>query len=62
MKPEVQVIGEDGNVFAILARVSRALKRAGDREAARELQARVTSEAGSYEEALAIMEEYVTFK
>lgn len=28
-KPTVRLLGEDGNAFAILGRVSRALKRAG---------------------------------
>ena len=30
----VDLVGEDGNVFAIIGRVSNALKRAGYREAA----------------------------
>ena len=29
VKPEVKLIGEDGNAFAIMGRVTRALKRAG---------------------------------
>jgi hypothetical protein len=30
----VRLVGEDGNVFAIIARVCRALRRAGEPEAA----------------------------
>jgi len=28
-KPEVKLVGEDGNAFAIMGRVQRALKQAG---------------------------------
>ena len=28
-KPKVKLVGEDGNAFAIMGRVSKALKRAG---------------------------------
>ena len=35
-KPECQLTGEDGNAFAIIGRVSRALKQAGQPERAKE--------------------------
>jgi len=31
-KPIVKLVGEDGNAFAIIGRVSKALKRAGQEE------------------------------
>lgn len=35
---EVQLTGEDGNAFAIIGRVSKALKRAGESEGAADFQ------------------------
>jgi hypothetical protein len=32
IKPEVALVGEDGNAFAILGKVSKALKRAGNNQ------------------------------
>lgn len=58
MKPTAKVIGEDGNVFNILGICARALKKDGQQDKATEMQARVF-EADSYDEALAIMAEYV---
>ena len=57
-KPKVQLVGQDGNVFNLLAICTRALKRAGQSEKAKELQDRVTS-CDSYNKALVIMMEYV---
>lgn len=57
-KPEVQLTGTNGNVFALLARCDRALKQAGQRDRAEELRQRVFA-SGSYDEALALMMEYV---
>lgn len=51
-------IYNDGNIFAVMATATRALKRAGKRAEADELVNRVTS-CGSYHEALAIVFEYV---
>jgi hypothetical protein len=50
---EVQLSGEDGNVFAIIGRVRRALRRAGEQEAADEYTLDMTN-ACSYDEALQI--------
>jgi hypothetical protein len=57
-KPEAALIGADGNVFNLLGIASNALKRAGLREEAAEMRSRVM-DSGSYENALAIMTEYV---
>lgn len=47
---EVQLSGEDGNAFAILGTVSRALKRAGHGDAVSEFMDEAT--AGDYDELL----------
>jgi hypothetical protein len=60
-KPQAQVIGENGNVFNILAICSRALKRAGKRKEAYAMQNRVMNFAEDYDKALQIMMEYVEF-
>jgi len=57
-KPECQLIGEDGNVFNLVAIVSRTLKRAKQYDAAKEMANRVFK-CQSYDMALAIMGEYV---
>jgi len=57
-KPKVQLVGQDGNVFNLLGICTKALKRADQYEEAEEFQKRVMS-SDSYNEALAIMLEYV---
>ena len=57
-KPRCQFVGEDGNVFVLIGKASKTLKRAGLPDKAREMQERVTK-SQSYHEALAIMGEYV---
>jgi hypothetical protein len=57
-RPTVKLVGEDGNVFALLGSASRALKRAGLRDKAKEMTDRVMN-SDSYEQALRIMLEYV---
>ena len=57
-KPEVKLTTCDGNVFALTGRCMKALKRAGLRDAAKELAERVSA-CGSYDEALQTMMEYV---
>lgn len=54
----VKLVGEDGNVFFIIGKVSKALRRGGFPELAKEYQTRVMA-AGSYDEALGITMEYV---
>lgn len=57
-KPSVKLIGEDGNIFSILGRVSRTLKEDGKEEQAKEVSERVMA-SSSYGEALQIIMEYV---
>ena len=57
-KPKMQLIGQDGNIFAIMGRASRLLKNAGQSDKAKEMCNRVTA-SQSYSEALSIVSEYV---
>jgi len=57
-KPECQLSGTNGNIFALTARASSTLKRAGLKEQAKEMTSRVWS-AKSYDEALQIIMGYV---
>lgn len=54
----VKLIGEDGNVFNIIGIVSKALRREGLGEMAKEYAEKVMK-SGSYDEALQITMEYV---
>jgi len=56
-KPVAEVIGQDGNVFNLIGICSKALKRAGQPDKAKEMSERVFK-SGSYDEALVIMGEY----
>lgn len=51
------LVGEDGNAFAVLARVSKALRDSGQPEAAKEFVERAT--AGDYDHLLTVALEYV---
>lgn len=53
----VRLIGEDGNAFAIMGRVSKALKRGGHADLASEFIAEATS--GDYNHLLHTVHEYV---
>lgn len=57
-KPKMELLGQDGNIFGIMGRASRLLKRAGQHEQADEMISRVTA-CGSYDKALNIISEYV---
>ena len=57
-KPKMQLIGEDGNIFAILGCASGLLKDAGMKAQSDEMFERVTA-CGDYYEALNIISEYV---
>jgi len=57
-KPECPMVGEDGNVFAVIGRVSRALKRDGQPERAKEWQEKAVA-CGSYDAVLQLMFSYV---
>lgn len=54
---KVELIGQNGNAFSILGRVSKALKRAGHAEAAKEFLAEATT--GDYDHLLATAMAYV---
>lgn len=54
----VKIIGEDGNIFFIMGKVSRELKRNGQSAEAEEMCNRIYK-CGSYDEALCIVMEYV---
>ena len=55
---EVQLTGEDGNVFLVLGRVSRALKRAGYEDEVREFMDEATS--GDYDALLTTVQKWVS--
>ena len=57
-KPKCKLVGTDGNVFALAGRVSSVLKKAGQREKAREFTNKLP-ECKSYDEALLLMSKYV---
>ena len=58
LRPKMQLIGQDGNIFAIMGRASRLLKNSGQGEKAKEMRDRVMS-CDSYQKALNIISEYV---
>ena len=58
LRPKMQLIGQDGNIFAVMGRASRLLKSSGQREKAKEMCDRVTA-SKSYAEVLGIISEYV---
>lgn len=58
-KPDCELIGQDGNIFNLMGIASRTLKQNGLRDEASEMTARIVNDAGSYEEALHIIGEYV---
>ena len=57
-RPKMQLIGQDGNIFAIMGRASRLLKSCGQGDKAKEMRDRVMS-CDSYQKALSIVSEYV---
>jgi hypothetical protein len=57
-KPTAHLIGENGNVFNLIGIASKALKRAGQADKAKEMTERCF-DCGSYDEALTIIQEYV---
>jgi len=58
-KPKATLIGENGNVFNLMAIASKSLRRAGMNDKAKEMQTKITTTAKSYEEALSIIGKYV---
>ena len=57
-KPKMQLVGQDGNIFAIMGRASLLLKNAGQSDKAKEMCNRVMS-CDSYHKALNVISEYV---
>ncbi len=57
-KPSCKLSGEDGNIFSLIARASKALKEAGQAGEADEMTARVF-QTESYNNALQVIMEYV---
>lgn len=57
-KIQVQLIGEDGNIFNLLGIVSKALKRNNQEDKVEEMCDRVYN-SNSYQEALSIIQDYV---
>ena len=57
-RPQMKLIGEDGNIFAILGRASKLLRENGQPEKAKEMSDRVY-QSGNYYQALHIISEYV---
>ena len=57
-KPDCKLIGEDGNIFNLMARAIKTLRENDLSEEAKEMRERITS-SGSYDEALGIIGEYV---
>lgn len=53
----VKLVGEDGNAFAIIGRVSQALKRGGHPELVKEFQKEAMS--GDYDHVLSTCMDYV---
>lgn len=58
MKPKCKLIGEDGNVFAIIGNVSKTLKENDMKEEAREFKVKALA-SNSYDEVLNLVNEYV---
>ena len=58
MKPKCKLVGEDGNVFNIIGRVSKSLKQAGLKIEAAEFQDKAFN-SDSYDEVLQLVMEYV---
>lgn len=57
-KPRCKLIGEDGNIFNLMGIASKTLKKVGMKDEADEMVDRITK-SQSYDEALAIIMEYV---
>ncbi|SHK53995.1 hypothetical protein [Hespellia stercorisuis] len=57
-RPQLKLIGHDGNIFAILSSAKRLLRRNGQGKEAKEMVERVMN-SGDYYKALGIISEYV---
>ena len=60
LKPDCPLIGENGNIFALIGIASKTLRENGMEEHAEQMQKRITGgDCHSYEEALTIIADYV---
>lgn len=59
VKPDCELIGQDGNIFNLMGIASRTLKRNGMSDEAKEMTERITNGSVNYYEALNIIGEYV---
>lgn len=57
-RPKIQLVGQDGNIFAIMSRASRLLSDSGQADKAKEMRGRVM-DCLNYEAALKVVSEYV---
>ena len=57
-KPICKLVGEDGNIYNLIALTSRVLRKAGQEDNAIEMKNRIY-ESKSYDEALCIIMDYV---
>jgi hypothetical protein len=57
-RPVVQLTGQDGNIYSIVARAGRALRRAGFSELEKEIRAKLR-ECKSYDDAIQMVMDYV---
>jgi len=60
-KPVVNLIGEDGNVFNIIGKVSSALRQEGKEGEAEEFKEKAFSK-GSYDEVIQLVMDYVKIR
>lgn len=58
-KIEVKLVGENGNIFNLMAICTKELKKAGQHDKAEQLVRELITSANSYTEALAVISKYV---
>lgn len=61
-KPHCKLIGEDGNVFNIIGKVSRTLKKFGYPDKAKEFTEKAMNDCKSYDEVLQLVMDYVVIE
>ena len=57
-KPKCKLSGTDGNVFAVIGKVEKALKKAGQEDKAKEFTEKAF-DSDSYDEVLSLTHDYV---
>lgn len=57
IKPKVELVGQDNNIYVLVGLCSRALKKAGQFDEAKEMQEKIFK-ASSYDNALCILMDY----